>query len=120
MFDLPSSTTTCSAAGVEMFPYCLAAPAAAPPETRIASCGTVTLARSSSVILSAGLSSVFAIGSLSGACGRLLLRLRSRLLLLDRSPFVERGRTHHALKSGLAGVQLGIAESQQVFFLGKS
>src|SRR5215472_13351523 len=116
MFDLPSSTTTCSAAGVEMFPYCLAAPAAAPPGTRVASCGTVTLARSSSVILSAGLSSAFAIGSLSGACRRLLLRLR----LLDRRPFVERGRTHHALKSGLASVQLGVAKSQKVFVLGKS
>src|SRR5262249_27468838 len=123
MFDLPSSTTTASVAEVEMFPYCRAAPTTAPPEIRIASCGTVTLARSSSVILSAGFSSVFAIGSLSWVCWSILLRLRGLRRALDSSPGVRQtwgSLRQHPLIPALTSPDFRLAQLQNVFILRES
>src|SRR5215510_12119673 len=60
-----------------MLPYCRRAPAAITVPAVTGSWRTLTFSRSSSVIFNAGLSSVFAIGSLSGIWRgfRLLLRL---------------------------------------------
>src|ERR1700757_4612684 len=76
MLDFPSSATTGSVSVVEMLPYCRAPAGAAAAAACAACCGRLTLARSSSVILSAGLSSVLAIVFLPGFCRLLLLGLR--------------------------------------------
>src|SRR5260370_24917696 len=86
MLDLPSSTTV-AASGPEreMLPYCRTAlEDAATEELICASWGRLTLARSSSVMLSAGLSSVFAIASLSRRCFLLRLRVLLRILRIRR------------------------------------
>src|SRR5258708_39872843 len=97
MLDLPSSTTTVSASGVEILPYCRAAPSAATPGALVcAACGNVTLARSSSVIFSAGLSSAFAIIPLS-CRGLLPLPRRRRFLHFSRSLDGRSGGKRHQL-----------------------
>src|SRR5437899_12880118 len=100
-----------SAPGVAILPYWRAAPAAVmTPEAALCrSSGTVTLARSSRVILNAGLSSVFAIISFSGVGRSFLLWLRRLLRVLDSSSRV--GRRHqtegrHALKPRQARANL--------------
>src|SRR5258708_3227257 len=97
MLDLPSSTTTVSASGVEILPYCRAVLSAATPGALVcAARGNVTLARSSSVIFSAGLSSAFAIIPLS-CRGLLPLARRRRILHFRRSLDGRSGRKRHQL-----------------------
>src|SRR5689334_6250097 len=79
MWPFSSVTIAGPSAGAAMLPYCFAPAAAAAIAPAGACAGSSTAARSSSVIFSVGLSSLFAIVSF-GRVGLLLLWRRRRLL----------------------------------------
>src|SRR6476661_7741087 len=99
MWPFSSVATAGPSAGAAMLPYCFAPAAAAILPAGICA-GSSTAARSSSVIFSVGLSSVFAIVSF-GRVGLLLLWRRRRLLRNWRwrdRPILFRGGGHVRLQ----------------------